>query len=188
MPVMQCQLVEPTAELEQSHKSFLKEFRDRREPVVPWIVEEPYETFAEYVEMLHRAARGIGIPEDFVPHSTHWLLDSRGEIVAIANLRHRVTERLLSYGGHLGYGVRPSARRLGYGCEVLKQTLVVAKRLGIDRVRLTCDKNNIASAKTILRNGGKLETEGYMAEHGHLVQRYWIELPHNSRMQRARDA
>lgn len=177
MSVAQCRLVDPTVDLEQSHKGFLEEFRARCERVVPWIVEESYRSFDEYVAMLRDAARGIGVPEGFVPHSTHWLLDGHGEIVAVANLRHGLTESLFRYGGHIGYGVRPSARRRGYGCEVLRQTLREAKRRGIDRARLTCDKDNTASAKTILRNGGRLDAEEYMAEHGHIVQRYWIEVP-----------
>ncbi len=176
MFMTQCQLVDPTVELEQSHDTFLEEFRRRSELIVPWIIGEPYKTFAEYVGMLHSAARGIGMPEGFVPHSTHWLIDDSGEIVAISNVRHTLTESLRRYGGHIGYGVRPSARRRGYGSEVLKQTLNEAKRLGIDRVRLTCDKENSASSKTILRNGGKLDEEEYMAEHGRVIQRYWIAL------------
>lgn len=55
--------------------------------------------------------RGEGIPPGFVPHSTCWLVDDRDEVVGVANLRHRLTERLRVEGGHIGYGVRPSAQR-----------------------------------------------------------------------------
>ena len=169
-------LIAPTARLEASHVSFLEEFQARDEQLVPWIVAEPYERFGDYVAMLEAASEGIGIPADFVPHSTFWLVDARDEIVAISNLRHRLNDFLLTYGGHIGYGVRPSARRKGYATELLRRTLVEARTRGIDRVRLTCSKSNAASAKTILRNGGVLDDEAYMPEHGEVICRYWIAL------------
>ena len=80
----------------------------------------------------------------------------------------------MNFGGHIGYGVRPSVRRRGYATEILRLSLVEARSIGIGDVRLTCDQENIASAKSIIKNGGVLDEEAYMAEHGHVVQRYWI--------------
>jgi len=61
--------------------------------------------------MLDAALKGPVITVDFVPHSTFWLIDANGEIVAISNLRHALHMFLLASGGHIGYGVRPSLRR-----------------------------------------------------------------------------
>jgi len=170
------QLVQPTVALVGSHETFLEEFVRLEEEVVPWIVAEPYDDFAAYISMLRDASRGIGIPPEFVAHSTFWLIDGRREIVAISNLRHALTDELLDYGGHIGYGVRPTARGNGYGNEVLRQTLWRARKRGIARVRLTCSKDNVASASTIVRNGGRLDEEEFMPEHGELICRYWIDL------------
>ena len=169
-------LVRPSASFQASHETFLEEFVRLGEEVVPWIVAEPYASFGAYVSMLRKAARGVDIPQNFVAHSTFWLVDLRNEIVAVSNLRHALNNELRDYGGHIGYGVRPTARGNGYGNEVLRRTLIEAKTLGIDRARLTCSKENHASARTIIRNGGKLDSEEYMAIHGEVVSRYWIDL------------
>jgi RimJ/RimL family protein N-acetyltransferase len=77
----------------------------------------------------------------------------------------------------IGYGVRPSRRRQGYAIEVLRQTLLEARRLGLRKVRLTCDKDNVASARAILRNGGELDDEELRPEPQRVVSRYWVSLP-----------
>ena len=77
-------------------------------------------------------------------------------------------------GGHIGFGIRPSYRRRGYATKILELSLLKAKALGIERALVTCDTWNVASAKTILKNGGMLwkahEFEGEMK------QLYWIDL------------
>jgi predicted acetyltransferase len=169
-------LIAPHADYEPTHRSFIAEFIAHGEKVIPWVGAEQYVTFRDYIAKLEAAAQGIGIPEGFVPHSTFWLLDADNEIVGISNLRHRLTDSLLRFGGHIGFGIRPSARRRGYANELLRATLVEARSLGLRRVRATCDQENLASAKTILRNGGVLAEEELMPEHGRVVSRYWIDL------------
>lgn len=168
--------IRPTVTLEASHATFLDEFLVAGETVHPWVVAEPYDDFSDYVAMLEAASKGLGLPRDFVAHSTFWLVDAADEIVAVSNLRHELTKFLLDYGGHIGYGVRPSKRRLGYAGEILGRTLEAAKRSGIDRVRITCARDNVASARTILRNGGVLDDEAFVAERNEVISRYWIDL------------
>lgn len=170
------QLIHPTVELEASHVSLVNEFRERGEPFIPWIIGEAYDTFAEYVRKLRQARDGVGLPVGFVPHSTFWLVDGAGEIVAVSNLRHELNEALLAHGGHVGYGVRPSERGRGYATELLRLTLLEARQLGIERALVTCDKLNAASAKVIQKNGGILENEQFVSELGKTVSRYWIQL------------
>jgi len=85
-----------------------------------------------------------------------------------------ISDYLLNFGGHIGYSVRKSERLKGYATEMLALGLIECKELNINKVLITCDKDNVASAKTIIANGGKLENE--ILEGNRTTQRYWISL------------
>lgn len=109
-----------------------------------------------------------------VPATTLLALDGQtGALVGMIDIRHRLNDGLLQSGGHIGYSVRKSCRRRGYASCMLAEALRLCERMGISRVLVTCDKQNIASARTIQKNGGVLENE--VAREGRVTQRYWIE-------------
>ena len=113
---------------------------------------------------------------DRVPDSVFFLLDAdRNRLLDAANVRHYLNDALLREGGHIGDGIRPSERQKGYGTELVRLALLECKKLGVTRVLMTCDKDNIASAKTIVKNGGILENE-FENSDGVIEQRYWIDL------------
>ena len=95
------------------------------------------------------------------------------KLIGIIQIRLKLNEYLLNYGGHIGDSVRPSERNKGYSTEMIRLALEKCKELNIRKVLMTCDKNNVASAKTIIKNGGVLENE--IEESGNIVQRYWID-------------
>jgi predicted acetyltransferase len=92
------------------------------------------------------------------------------------NLRHRLNDFLMQRGGHIGYSVHPDFRRQGVATRQLALGLEEARKLGLTRVLITCDQDNIGSARTIQRNGGVLENEAFDSYYGTIVQRYWVEL------------
>ena len=114
---------------------------------------------------------GIGVPD-----STFFLLDEeRNILLGAVNIRHYLNDYLLKYGGHIGDGIRPSERNKGYATEMIRLALQECVKLGIRKVLIICDKSNIASAKTIIKNGGILENE-IVDEKGRIEQRYWINI------------
>ena len=109
-----------------------------------------------------------------VPSSVFFLLDEeRDRLLGAVDIRHSLNDALLRDGGHIGDGIRPSERRKGYATEMIRLALIECKKLGIDRVLMVCDKDNIGSARSIQKNGGVLENE-IVGDEGKIEQRYWI--------------
>ena len=105
-----------------------------------------------------------------------FLLDEdRNRLLGAVNIRHRLNDYLLREGGHIGDGIRPSERRKGYATEMIRLALIECKKLGMDRVLIVCDRDNVGSAKSIIHNGGILENE-FVNSDGEVEQRYWITL------------
>jgi len=90
-------------------------------------------------------------------------------------VRQQLTEHLLQIGGHIGYDIRPSKWGKGYGNKILALGLQKAKEMGIEKVRITCDVDNVASRKIIEKNGGVLDSEIPNPETGVNKARFWIE-------------
>jgi putative acetyltransferase len=101
----------------------------------------------------------------------------------VSNLRHRLTDALQVAGGHIGYGVRPTARRRGLATYLLRETLGRARAMGIDEALLTCASTNQASIQTILRNGGVLVSEEFIPGRNEVVQRYRVRTARNGPME-----
>lgn len=98
-----------------------------------------------------------------------------GKIIGTIAVRHYLNDSLLKNGGHIGYGIRPTERHKGYGTKMLALALDKCREFGIEKALVTCDKVNIAFAKTALRNGGVLENE-FIEDNENIVERYWITL------------
>ena len=131
--------------------------------------------FEGYVTRLHRNSLGICLDEGLVPFTTYWLMcEGKDTIYGVSRLRHRLNKVSQKEGGHIGYDVPPSLRGAGNATELLRQTLQKARAIGLNRVLLTCDADNRASARVIEKNGGVLENQVISDYTRKIVNRYWI--------------
>lgn len=169
-------LERPSVKFQQQYMEFYKDWIDSGEDIVPWVVEKNPNDFEAYVAFLYAEDSEEKLSDHGkVPHSTYWLLNEDAVLVGAVNIRHRLNPKLLSRGGHIGYGTRPAYRRRGYANALLLQALQIAKQMELDKVLVTCDKTNVGSSKTIIRNGGVLEAE-CTEENGNTVLRFWINV------------
>lgn len=134
---------------------------------------KPGMSWPEYLRQLDQGRCGIGLPDGLVP-ATFLVADVAGEIVGRTSIRHRLNESLEREGGHIGYAVLPRYRRRGYATEILRQSLIIARAAGVDRVLVTCDDNNAGSAAVIEANSGRLDGLVQACGNGPLIRRYWI--------------
>lgn len=117
------------------------------------------EGFSAYVDWLRsQALEDSPRPEGYVPSTTLWWIEEEAYLGRIA-IRHRLTPHLREVGGHIGYDVRPSARRRGHATGMLRDALPVARGLGIESALVTCDVDNVASRRVIESNGGVFEDQ-----------------------------
>jgi predicted acetyltransferase len=134
-------------------------------------------SFGRYLAVLREQERGENLAPRHVP-STFLFAFEEPRIVGRVSLRHRLNPFLERVGGHIGYAVVPEFRRKGYATEILRQALVIAgERLGLDRVLVTCDDDNVASIRTIEKNGGVIENTVTGSDLETPKRRYWVDLP-----------
>ena len=166
-------LVRPSERYEESFLEALREARDQSEV--------PHRDYEELSKDFNRFVRGLLDKEDRsrvgpgrVPESVYWLVEGDSYIGRLS-LRHELNDHLRQIGGHIGYDIRPAFRRKGYGRQIVELGLEKARELGLPRVLLTCDFDNVASRKIIEHHGGVLEDQAEVEGHPVSILRYWIE-------------
>ena len=138
--------------------------------------------FKEYLAYLAEQELGINLAPNRVPQSIYWLMEEQtdGQLVWIGrvSIRHRLNDKLRKIGGHVGYVIRPSARRQGYGSRLLALTLEKIRqhqpKIDTKQALLTCDETNLGSKKIIEKNGGILATSRVQADSPVRKLLYWV--------------
>lgn len=133
------------------------------------------ETIEEYIRLRLDHAKGINLPAHWIPATTFWLLEE-GTCIGELTIRHQLTDHLRNIGGQIGYWIRPSKRKQGYGKKILAHGLQMARGMGMEKVLITCDETNIGSRKIIESNGGVFERTQDMGPDLPKKLLFWIDL------------
>lgn len=169
----------PAEKHEKQWQTIIEEFESLGEAIIPYALKLETENYEVYLEKTMDFHLNRNVPDNFVPASLYFLMaDGSDKILGAVSIRHRLNAYLLERGGHIGYGIAPSERRKSYATEILALALEKCKDLGIEKALVTCDKSNLGSSKTILKNFGMLENE-VVEESGNIVERYWAGIKTN---------
>ncbi|MDD3067851.1 MAG: GNAT family N-acetyltransferase [Acholeplasmataceae bacterium] len=167
-------LIKPQKKHKKAFISYIEEWG--MESITPVTFDLKNETYETLLDRFHQAKHDLNLPSGYIPESNYFFVDEDEKIIGCVNIRHHLDEVLYRIRGHIAYGIRPSRRGEGLASMMLEVALKKAKKLGIDRVLMVTDKNNIASAKVIQANGGILSNETYDMTDHEVIQRYWIDL------------
>jgi len=139
--------------------------------------------FEGYVRHLKNWALGLNLKPGWVPCTVYWsVMTDVPMVVGELHIRHWLTADSEHEGGHIGYSVAPSLRRRGLGMLQMALGLEKAREiLEVDRVLVTCDTDNVGSARVIEKNGGVLENHVISKRSGKQINRYWISLSPSGR-------
>lgn len=132
-----------------------------------------YQNYTQWLKKEKQNHLGINLDDGRVPGTTYFYIDN-DQIIGTINIRHCLNDFLLKKGGHIGYSILPSQRQKGYATAMLKEAIEICKKWDIYPILITCNKNNIASRKTIEKCGGKLENEYYDENNKETILRFWI--------------
>lgn len=151
-------------------EEYMREWNNPEEIVPTATNYSRYSSFEDMIEKLDMRESG----QDWVKNTTFFYFID-GVIIGAANIRHKLTKDLLNTGGHIGYGVARSYRGQGYATKILQESLAFARSIGIEKALITCDEDNIASSRVIIKNGG-LEDKPYLQSDGIKSRRFWIDI------------
>jgi len=166
-------LILPTKEYEKQVLDYKKEFESNGDRMHGTAGLKKYNSYEEWYSTNIENSNEETVRNGLVPSTTYLAVTiDDNKLVGMINIRHRLNDEFLQFGGHIGYSVRRLERRKGYGKEMLSLALKKCRERNIMKVLITCDKDNIASAKTIISNGGILDNEVLRGEK--VLQRYWI--------------
>ncbi len=168
------ELILPDKKYYPSYLEAIREYREHGVHTHPFVDVNRYDVFERFEDF----RTGKNLPEGYVKATYLWLVDG-DEFIGESSIRHSLTDALLRYGGHIGYGVRYTQWKKGYGTHMLSRTLQYASGvLGLSRVLITCNDDNYGSARVIEKNGGILQDKVINTIQGAeiLTRRYWIDL------------
>ncbi len=170
-------LIEPTIEYDRQIQDYRREFLEEGGSMDGCGSLRRMDRSQDWLDQIEAFRSEETVPEGRVPSTQFiYVREEDDKIVGMIQIRHYLNEYLRNFGGHIGYSVAPSERRKGYATQMLSLVLPKCRELGLDRVLVTCIRDNAGSKGAILNNGGVYESTAYEPEEKVYLERYWIDL------------
>jgi len=168
-------LIEPCEKYLKSYVAAREEYIANGVEGYPFADVENCDVFQKFDDYRHER----NLKPGYVGADYYWLVEEEHDLfIGEICVRHQLTDALLQYGGHIGYGIRFSEWNKGYGTLMLQLALDKAKDRGIEKVLITCDDDNVGSARVMEHNGLVLENKIENTVDGKQIvtRRYWKDL------------
>ena len=170
-------LIWPTMEYDKSIQAYRREFLDSGDSMDGSGSLRKFDSTQDWLDHVESFKRTETTPSPWVPTTQYiYVRETDDKVVGVIQIRHYFNEWLEKYGGHIGYSVAPSERRKGYATHMLRGVLPECRKLGLEKVLITCLQGNEGSRRTILNNGGVYESTVYEPDEKLCLERYWIDL------------
>ncbi|MBZ9623659.1 GNAT family N-acetyltransferase [Clostridium sp. FP2] len=167
-------LLRPSIEYKQQVLEYKNEFMVKGDNLAGTSYLQKYDVYEEWMKFVSDNEKESTKHTEVTASVFLAIREEDNKLIGMINIRHTLNDYLFNYGGHIGYSVRKIERKKGYAKEMLKIALEECRKLGMKKVLLTCDADNIASVRTIKSCGGIFENE--VSDNELLTQRYWTEL------------
>lgn len=171
-------LVYPVLEYKEAFSSYYLEYKTdilKHNHLYLDLYELGYSNYEAYIEKLSKQREGLNLPEGWAPSHTLFLVENE-DIKGIIRIRMNLaSEYIENFIGHIGYDIKASERRKGYGLEILRLGLGKAKEFGLKEVLVLCSDANLASRKIIEHCEGNFEST-IIDPDGEVLRRYWISV------------
>jgi predicted acetyltransferase len=167
-------LIKPSLKYKESYLEALDEFNNNNITGF-WHLFEDFRNIEKYLAQCELYSQGERLPKLLVPASTFWFIDNN-EFIGHTNIRHELNGYLEKTGGHIGYHIRPSQWKKGYGTKILELALNESIKLGLKEVLITANEVNIASWKIIEKNGGVLVNTIEVKGEDSPIRRYRVNI------------
>ena len=170
-------LIEPSAEYAEQIAEYKQAFLDADSSMDGCGPLRRCEDSFKYIEECEKYTSTETLPEGLVLATQFFYIRKvDNKLVGMLQVRHYFNDYLSKFGGHIGYSIKPSERRKGYATSMLKAVLPYCKRIGLDKILITCIDGNIGSERAILNNGGIYESTVYEPDMKRNLKRFWIHL------------
>ena len=163
----------PTAEHESDILDYIKEHDNFREPCLGFA---SFNNYGAWLEQQIRRRENLNLEPNEFPSTLYLAFNEFNQLIGLTNFKTALPEELLRHIGHIGYAIRPTQRGKGYATELLRESFPLAKSMGLNKVLITCNESNAASAKVIEKNNGVFENNLYVENDKITVKRFWISL------------